>query len=95
MSNFKIIKPIITEKSLQLAKDRNQYVFEVPRRVGKVEIKRAVEENFGVEVVEINTLYNRGKARRRLPSRRLVKTPSRRKAVVTLAKGNKIDLFEK
>jgi len=63
--------------------------------VGKVEIKRAVEENFGVEVVEINTLYNRGKARRRLPSRRLVKTPSRRKAVVTLAKGNKIDLFEK
>ncbi|MCG2686282.1 50S ribosomal protein L23 [Candidatus Parcubacteria bacterium] len=90
-----IVKPIITEKSLQLAKGQNKYVFAISPRASKQEIKRAVEKLFGVTVIRVGTLWVRGEIKRRARSRRAIKTPGVRKAIVTLEGGQKIDLFEK
>jgi len=90
-----IVKPIITEKSLRLAKGQNKYVFAISSRASKPEIKRAVEKLFGVTVKKVGTLWVRGEIKRRGRSRQAVKTPGVRKAIVTLEEGQKIDLFEK
>ena len=90
-----IVKPIITEKSLQLAKDQNKYVFAISPQASKPEIKRAVEKLFGVTVTRVGTLWVRGKIKRGARSRRAIKIPGVRKAIVSLEGGQKIDLFEK
>ena len=57
MRHFDIIrKPIITEKSMQLVESNNSYTFEVDRKANKVEIKKAIEEIFGVTVVSVKQL---------------------------------------
>lgn len=70
----------------------NKYVFEVDLGAGKIEIKRAVEDRFKVHVLSIRTIVLPGKIKRmgRFSGRR----PDRKKAVVTLAKDEKIELFE-
>ena len=88
-----IKKPIITERSMMGAQD-NKYTFEVAIDAGKVEIKKAVEEIFGVKVAKVNTLNVSGKAKR-LGAGRLGKTRSWKKAYVQLAEDSKtIELFE-
>ena len=88
-----IIRPIITEQSMEDL-DIKKYVFEVARDANKIEIKKAVEEIFGVEVMKVNTLRIPGKAKRtgRYPMGR---TSEWKKAVVKLTEGSKtIELFE-
>ena len=88
-----VIRPIITERAMAGAADK-KYVFEVAKSAGKVEIKKAVEEIFGVKVASVNTLRVTGKLKRtgRYPAGR---QPSWKKAVVTLSEDSKsIEFFE-
>jgi large subunit ribosomal protein L23 len=86
-----IIEPIVSEKSYALMAD-GKYTFRVDDRAHKTQIRRAVEEIFDVEVVEVRTLSVRSKPKRRaLHSGR---TRSWRKAIVQLAPGDRIELFE-
>ena len=92
MNSFDILrKPIITEKTTDLG-NSGRYVFKVSRRATKLEIKKAVHEAFNVEVVSVNTLTVRGKPKRYGP--RFVKRPSWKKAIVALAPGHSITIFE-
>lgn len=86
-----IIKPVITEKSMDLLAD-NKYTFIVDKKANKTEIKNAIEDIFEVKVERVNTLNLKGKPKRlgRFEGR----TPSRKKAIVTLKPGHKIRLFE-
>jgi large subunit ribosomal protein L23 len=86
-----IIEPVVSEKSYALMAD-GKYTFRVDDRAHKLQIKRAVEEIFGVGVTEVRTMQVRSKPKRRgLHSGR---TRSWKKAVVQLAPGDRIELFE-
>ncbi|MDP6419116.1 MAG: 50S ribosomal protein L23 [Candidatus Krumholzibacteria bacterium] len=86
----RIVRRVLqTEKSSQLIAE-NKYVFEVDSRAGKPEVKKAVETLFGVTVEEVRTMNVRGKVKRM--GRFSGKRPDWKKAVVTLAEGNTIDL---
>ena len=84
-------KPILTEKSLRLMDEENKYTFDVDVRCNKVEIKEAVEKLFNVKVEKVNVMNIRPKTKR--VGRYEGKTNRRKKAIVQLAEGNKIDLF--
>ncbi|MCK5408459.1 MAG: 50S ribosomal protein L23 [Candidatus Krumholzibacteria bacterium] len=91
-----IQKPVVTEKSTSLKEDFNRYVFRVDVKANKRQIKKAVEELFEVKVKDVRTAVIRGKRsvvmnrRGRFEGYR----PNWKKAYVTLAEGDKIDIFE-
>ena len=93
-------RALITEKGTALRELRNQYHFEVARDANKIEIKQAVEDLFNdqkIVVVAVNTINVRGKVRQRSRGRTRVegRSPSWKKAIVTLAEGQSIKgLFE-
>ncbi len=87
-----VVRPIITEKSSASLADENQYTFEVADDANKHEIKHAVEQLFSVHVRQVRTSRQRGKWRRR--GVHLGKRPNWKKAVVTLAEGETIEVFE-
>jgi large subunit ribosomal protein L23 len=84
-------KPVITEKSMQLMEE-NKYTFIVDMRANKPEIRKAIEELFKVKVRKVRTMRVKGKPRRFRAS--VGRTPDVKKAIVTLAEGEKIELFE-
>ena len=86
-----IIRPVITEHSYD-AMENNVYTFEVAKSANKFEIAKAVEQIFGVKVAKVNTLNMQGKEKRtgRFPAGR---RPSWKKAMVTLAEGETIEIF--
>ena len=87
-----IIRPIITERSMAGAAEK-KYVFEVAPTAGKIEIKKAVEEIFGVKVMKVNTIKLPGKWKRM--GVHVGKRPDIKKAVITLTPDSKgIELFE-
>ncbi|SHF09625.1 LSU ribosomal protein L23P [Caldanaerobius fijiensis DSM 17918] len=87
-----IIRPIITEKSMNLMGDK-KYTFEVARDANKIEIKKAVEELFGVKVEKVYTMNIRGKKKR--VGRYEGKKPDWKKAIVKLTPDSKtIEFFE-
>ena len=87
-----IIRPIITEESMKGTADR-KYTFQVAKDANKIEIAKAVEELFGVEVEKVNTISVRGKFRRQ--GRVGGFTASSKKAVITLTESSKgIEFFE-
>ena len=87
-----IIKPIITEKSMGGLQEI-KYTFKVAKNANKIEIAKAVEELFGVQVASVNTMNVRGRAKRVGLNRGV--TPSWKKAIVTLAEGSKtIEFFD-
>ena len=87
-----IIAPIFSEKTSALVADQNKYTFEVSLNANKIEIKRAIEKIFDVDVISVNTLKYDGKPKRygRWEGYR----PNWKKAVVTLKKGQTIADFE-
>ena len=88
-----IIRPIITERSMEAVADK-KYVFEVAPTDGKIEIKNAVEEIFGVKVAKVNTVNYDGKAKR-LGAGRPGHRKSWKKAYVQLTSDSKtIEMFE-
>lgn len=87
-----IIKaPILTEESTIQTESHNKYAFRVAARANKNEIREAVEAMFPVKVVAVNTMNYQGKERRR--GRITGRRPHWKKAVVTLRKGDAIDLI--
>lgn len=88
-------RPLITEKSNYQTGDLNQYVFEVSRDANKVLIKEAVEAIFDVDVLRVNIINIPPKRSRRWRNRRvMVRRSAYKKAIVTLAPGNRIEAFE-
>ena len=88
-----IIRPIITERAMSAVADK-KYVFEVAKDAGKIEIKKAVEEIFGVKVVSVNTVTMHGKPKR-MGAGRPGMTQTWKKAYVTLTADSKtIEFFE-
>ncbi|MCR9172012.1 MAG: 50S ribosomal protein L23 [bacterium] len=91
-----IKKPIITEKATMQSEMENRFTFEVAPSANKIEIKNAVENMYGVQVTDVRTMnYGGGKPSTKYTNRGIVEQPSRRwkKAVVTVADGETIDLF--
>ena len=86
-----IIKPVVTEKSVSLMQE-NKYVFKVALSANKIEIKKAIEEIFRVKVVNVNTVRVNGKTKRM--GRYEGKTSDYKKAIVQLAEGDSIEVFE-
>lgn len=86
-----IIRPLITEKNTNLMA-LNKYSFAVDRGANKMQIKQAVESIFNVSVTAVHTMNVRGKMRRR--GLRYGYTADWKKAIVTLAEGDRIELFE-
>jgi len=86
-----ILAPVVSEKSYDLIEERNTYTFEVDPRCNKEQIRDAIEEIFDVRVLRVNTMNRQGKRKRygyKMGKRKDVK-----RAVVTLAIGDTIDLF--
>ncbi len=89
-----IRSPIITEKSMEQAEQENKYHFEVRSDANKVQIRSAIEALFDVRVVKVNTMNVKGKARQRSYRHRTGKTARLKKAIVTLAPGDQIELVQ-
>ena len=88
-----IIRPVITERSMAAVAEK-KYVFEVAKTAGKIEIKKAVEEIFGVKVASVNTVTMRGKVKR-MGAGRPGMTKTWKKAYVQLPADSKtIEFFE-
>ena len=83
--------PLITEKAT-LLKERNEYTFEVASKASKPQIKEAVEKAFKVSVANVNVMTVPGKTKRM--GKRMVKSPSWKKAIVRLEPKHKISFFE-
>jgi large subunit ribosomal protein L23 len=88
-----IIRPVVSEKSYGLL-DAGVYTFIVAPDADKVRIREAVEEIFGVNVVRVNTLNRKGKRKRNRGRSTFGKRPDTKRAVVTLAVGQTIPIFE-
>ncbi|PKB72906.1 MAG: 50S ribosomal protein L23 [SAR202 cluster bacterium Io17-Chloro-G7] len=86
-----LLKPTITEKSTIL-QESGKYTFRVDSKANKVQVKEAVEKSFDVTVLDVNITKTHGK-RKRYGSR-ITKKPDIKKAVVTLAQGDRINLIE-
>jgi len=86
-----ILAPVVSEKSYDLIERNNTYTFEVDPRSNKEQIKHAVEQVFDVKVLRVNTMNRKGKVKR--TGYKLGKRKDVKRAVVTLAEGDSIDLF--
>ena len=90
-----LVRPVLTEKvNLQMEKS-GRYTFQVDKAANKLEIKKAVEEFYGVKVADVNTVVVPGKNKTRYTKAGFLKgvKPAYKKAIVTLAEGDSIDLF--
>jgi len=86
-----IIKPVVTEKSSALV-EQNKYTFEVHKSANKIQIRQAIEQIFKVKVLSVNTMNVAAKPKRM--GAFLGKTRSWKKAIVSLAEGQRIEFFE-
>ena len=90
-----LLRPIVTEKMTAQGDKFNRYGFLVNKKANKLEIKKAVEELYSVTVDSVNTMRYGGKVKSRNTKSGLLvgKTAATKKAIVTLAEGNKIDFY--
>jgi large subunit ribosomal protein L23 len=90
-----LIKPILSEKANKQSEKMNRYTFIVDTKANKLEIKKAIEEFYGVKVEDVNTNVVPGKAKSRFTKSGFISgvKSSYKKATVTLAEGDSIDLF--
>ena len=89
-------RPIITEKATMLSEQMNRFTFEVIQSANKIEIKNAIERMYGVQVTQVRTAnFGGGKASAKYTNRGIVQEKARKwkKAIVTVAQGETIDLF--
>lgn len=87
-------RPVVTEKMTGLNK-QGKYAFEVDIKANKLEIGKAVEKMYGVNVAAVNTIRSFGKKRSKNINGRIVtgKTPTTKKAIITVAEGEVIDIY--
>ncbi|MBS1588244.1 MAG: 50S ribosomal protein L23 [Bacteroidetes bacterium] len=90
-----LVRPVLTEKVNAQMEKSGRYTFEVDRNANKLEVKKAVEEFYGVKVNDVNTVIVPGKNKARYTKAGFLKgvRPAYKKATVTLAAGDSIDLF--
>jgi len=88
-----ILEPVVSEKSYGLL-DENVYTFKVRRSASKPEIRDAIQAIFDVKVLKVNTLNRKGKTVRNRRTGITSKRADAKRAIVTLAEGDSIDLFE-
>jgi len=87
-----ILSPLVTERNMILRDEQNKYAFRVHPSATKPEIKKAVEELFDVRVVSVTTMSGLGKIKRL--GRSIGRRPSWKRAIVRVAAGQKIDIYE-
>ncbi len=90
--NF-LIRPVVTEKSMQNV-SHNRYTFAVAISANKAQIASEVKKTFGVTVLSVKTITVKGKTKRAGKRRIETKTTPWKKAIIEIAKGQKIDLFD-
>jgi len=90
-----LVKPVVTEKSTAIQEDLQQYVFVVNKNANKLEIKKAVEDMYGVTVESVNTTVMPSKMKSRFTKSGLIvgRKSSYKKAFVKLADGEEIDFY--
>ena len=88
-----VIAPVVSEKSYEQL-EKNVYVFKVQTSASKPEIRNAIESIFDVTVTKVNTLNRKGKVRRNRRNNKLGKRADTKRAIVTLAEGDSIQIFE-
>jgi large subunit ribosomal protein L23 len=90
-----LIKPIITEKMTSLGEKLKRYGFIVDKGANKLQIKKAVEELYSVDVKDVNTMRYSGKSKSRFTKTGLIsgKTNAFKKAIITIAEGETIDFY--
>jgi large subunit ribosomal protein L23 len=90
-----LIKPVLSEKANKFAEKNNRYTFVVDRKANKLEIKKAVETFYGVQVEEVNTWVVPSKLKTRYTKAGFIsgRKPAKKKALVTIAEGETIDLY--
>lgn len=90
-----LIKPVVTEKMTKLSDELNCYGFIVAKSANKLQIQKAVEDMYGVTVEKVRTMVYGGKRKSRYTKTGIIegKTPSFKKAIVTLVEGDKIDFY--
>lgn len=91
-----LIRPLVTEKMTELMERENKYGFIVNYNTNKIEIAKAIEKKFEVNVVAINTIRYKGKTKTQFTKRGRFsgKTPRFKKAIITIKEGQTLDLFE-
>jgi large subunit ribosomal protein L23 len=94
-----LVSPVVTEKATRQTEEGNVYVFIVDNSANKLEIAHAIEQVWDVKVEDVRTMRYTGKARRSLmgrmsPQRKPGRRPSYKKAMVRLAEGDSIELYE-
>ena len=90
-----LIRPVLSEKVNKLTEKFNRYTFIVDRKANKLEIKKAVELFYGVQVSNVNTIVVPSKAKAKYTKAGFIvgRKPSKKKAIVTVAEGESIDLY--
>jgi large subunit ribosomal protein L23 len=90
-----LIKPVITEKMTGISEKLHQYGFIVAKEANKIQIKKAVEQMYGVTVTAVNTIRYAGKSKSRYTKKGYVqgRTDAFKKAIVTLGEGQIIDFY--
>ena len=90
-----LIKPILSEKANKQTEKMNRYSFVVDKKANKLEIKKAVENFYGVQVDHVNTIVVPSKKKAKYTKAGFIvgRKPSKKKAIVTVAKGESIDLY--
>ena len=90
-----LIKPVLSEKANKQSEKSNRYTFVVDKKANKLEIKKAVEQFYGVQVEEVNTSIMPSKLKAKYTKAGFIvgRKPSKKKAVVTVAEGETIDIY--
>jgi large subunit ribosomal protein L23 len=90
-----IIKPIVTEKMTAQGEQMQRYGFVVRKEANKIQIKKAVEDLYSVDVTDVNTMIYSGKNKSRFTKRGFIsgRTSTFKKAIITLAEGQTIDFY--
>jgi large subunit ribosomal protein L23 len=89
-----LIRPVVSEKSYALM-EQNVYIFIIDPKATKIDVRHAVEQAFGVRVVNVNTLIRKGKSTRNRRTNVKGRRPNSKRAIVTLHPDDSIDLFER
>jgi large subunit ribosomal protein L23 len=90
-----LIKPILSEKANRQSEKMNRYTFIVDRKANKLEIKKAIEQFYGVQVEEVNTAIIPSKLKAKYTKAGFIigRKPAKKKAMITVAEGETIDLY--
>jgi large subunit ribosomal protein L23 len=90
-----LVKPVLSEKANMQAEKTNRYTFVVNRKANKLEIKKAVEAFYGVQVQEVRTMVVPSKLKAKYTKAGFIvgRKPAKKKAIVTVAEGETIDIY--